>query len=286
MKLSEIHIRDPFILTFENKYYLFGTPGKYSWEGVGGFFCSVSDDLEEWTEPALCFEVPDGFWATKNFWAPEVHEYRGKFYMFASFFAEGHMRATQILVADRPEGPYIPWSCPVTPSHWMCLDGTFYVEDGVPYMVFCHEWLQTKDGEMCAIRLSDDLKHAVGEPRVLFTASQPHWAKSGGDCFVTDGPFMHRTKGGKLIMIWSSFDKNDNYVEAVAVSSNGSINGEWIHCQNLVFDSDGGHGMLFYDLDGKLRFTMHSPNTPHGNERAKIFTVQEIADDPYLSIEK
>ena len=38
MKLSEIHIRDPFILTFENKYYLFGTPGKYSWEGVGGFF--------------------------------------------------------------------------------------------------------------------------------------------------------------------------------------------------------------------------------------------------------
>ncbi len=284
MKLSEIHIRDPYILTYENKYYLFGTPGQYSWNGARGFYCSVSSDLENWSEPAICFDPPKGFWSTENFWAPEVHEYKGKFYMFASFYATGHMRATQILVSDRPDGEYKVWSCPITPNHWMCLDGTFFVEDGVPYMIFCHEWVQIKDGEVCLCRLSDDLKYAVGEPQVLFRASEPAWAHRDGEWLVTDGPFLHRRKDGKLIMIWSGFDRENNYVEAVSYSSNGSLKGEWKHCDSLMFSSNGGHGMLFYDLQGKLRFTMHSPNTPSGSERAKIFSVSETDEEPYLII--
>ena len=71
-------------------------------------------------------------------------------------------------------------------------DGTLYVEDGVPYMIFCHEWSQVTDGEICIVRLSDDLKRTVGEPKILFKASQPIWASSkinGG--FITDGPFLY-----------------------------------------------------------------------------------------------
>ena len=30
----------------------------------------------------------------------------------------------------------------------MCLDGTLWVEDGKPYMIYCHEWVETVDGEM------------------------------------------------------------------------------------------------------------------------------------------
>ena len=41
MKLSEIHIRDPFILPFEGKYYLFGTPGKFAWQGGAGFWLKL-----------------------------------------------------------------------------------------------------------------------------------------------------------------------------------------------------------------------------------------------------
>ena len=93
MKLSEIHIRDPFILTFEGKYYLFGTPGKFAWQGSGGFWCNISEDLENWSEPIKCFDPPEGFWATENYWAPEVHYYNNRFYMFASFMAKRHMRA-------------------------------------------------------------------------------------------------------------------------------------------------------------------------------------------------
>ena len=37
MKLSEIHIRDPFILPFEGKYYLFGSPGNMPGRGRRAF---------------------------------------------------------------------------------------------------------------------------------------------------------------------------------------------------------------------------------------------------------
>lgn len=282
MKLSEIHIRDPFILPFEGKYYLFGSPGAYAWKGCDGFYCSVSTDLEEWTEPAKCFNPPEGFWATDNYWAPEVHYYKGRFYMLASFYAVGHMRATQILAADRPEGPYVVWSCPITPNHWMCLDGTLYVEDGVPYMVFCHEWLQVRDGEMCCIRLTDDLKAPAGEAKVLFKASQPAWAAKDAQDYITDGPFLHKLPDGRLAMLWSSFlREEEGYVEALAVSE-GGVEGPWHHCKMPVSADNGGHGMLFTDFEGNLRFTMHAPNSPYGLERAKLFYVEQIPEEPYL----
>lgn len=161
-------------------------------------------------------------------------------------------------------------------------DGTLYVEDGVPYMIFCHEWSQVTDGEMCIVRLSDDLKRTVGEPKMLFKASQPIWASSkinGG--FITDGPFLYKCFDGRLIMIWSSFDEN-GYVEAVAYSENGKVNGKWKHCHKTLSAVDGGHGMIFKDFDKKLRFTMHYPNEPHGAERAKIMEIEEIPDEPYI----
>ncbi len=283
MLLSDIYIRDPFILTYKNAYYLFGTPGEYSWEGQGGFYCSRSTDLVNWTEPKKCFTAPEGFWGTKNFWAPEVHEYKGRFYMFASFYAVGHMRATQILAADRPEGPYEVWSCPITPGHWMCLDGTFYVENGIPYMVFCHEWLQVTDGEIWAIQLSEDLKSPVGEPKFLLRASEVPCAIPNAPQYVTDGPFLYRTPSGTLLMIWSTFGK-DGYVEAVAVSEDGTLGGKWRHCKELMSDSNGGHGMLFNRLDGQLMFTMHHPNEPFGEERAVLFEVEQTENEPYLMI--
>jgi len=132
-----------------------------------------------------------------------VHKYKGAYYLFASFNSETRHRGIQILKSDSPMGPFVPISDgPVTPAEWECLDGTLYVEDGVPYIVFCHEWVQCKDGEMCALRLTDDLSDSVGEPMLLFKASsfkRVRTVKDRGEgedgWYVTDGPFMYKTKG-------------------------------------------------------------------------------------------
>jgi len=278
MTFADINIRDPFVLTDDGKYYLYGTRGADAWVGGSGFDVYVSSDLENWSGPHEVFKKTESFWAEKNFWAPEVHKYKGKYYMFASFKRDDRCRGTQILVSDSPMGPFSEHSNgPVTPAEWESLDGTFYVDkNGNPYMVFCHEWTQIKDGQICAIKLSDDLSRAEGEAVTLLTASHPSWARKGHDHYVTDGPFMYRTKSGRLLMIWSSFT-DEGYCEAISYSDNGEITGNWLHEDKLLFRKDGGHGMLFKSNDGELNFIFHTPNE-NPKERPCIRLVEEKND--------
>lgn len=266
MKNGEINIRDPFVVVEGGRYYMFGTRGPTCWGEADGFDVYVGDDLENWSGPHVCFRNDGTFWATQNYWAPEVHRWKGAFYMFASFKRDGVRRGTAILRADSPMGPFVPWSDgPVTPRDWECLDGTF-LEDrhGRPWMIFCHEWVQCGDGEMCAMPLTPDLRAAGGEPRVLFRASGAPWSKpfsSGGrDCYVTDGPFAWRTSDGALLLLWASITDGGAYAEGVAKSSSGDIDGDFSQLDPL-FTRDGGHGMVFRGLDGGLRLTLHTPNT-------------------------
>ncbi|MBH1939979.1 family 43 glycosylhydrolase [Mobilitalea sibirica] len=283
MTLNEINIRDPFVLPYEGKYYMYGTRGATCWGECDGFDVYVSEDLTLWSDPIEAFHKPEGFWADRNYWAPEVHYYNGSFYAFVSFKSQDRCRGTQILKSDSPTGPFLLHSDgPVTPSDWECLDGTLYVDnDGQPYMVFCHEWVQVKDGEVCAILLSSDLKKAISEPILLFKASEPHWSRGvkNGPNYVTDGPFLYQpdnsyrngplnttankskkdTFNKPLVMLWSSFS-DDGYAQAIARSESGKITGPWTHDEQLLYSKDGGHGMLFHTFEGQLYLTLHTPN--------------------------
>lgn len=280
MKRTEINIRDPFVLVHGGKYYLYGTRGETCWGPADGFDVYVSENLEDWTGPHECFHNDGSFWADRNYWAPEVHQWQGAFYMFASFKHPDVRRGTAILRAESPMGPFKPHSdgC-VTPAEWECLDGTLYVSPkGEPYMVFCHEWVQAGDGEVCAIPLTDDLRAAAGEPRLLFHASDAPWCKvmhhsSGQEGCVTDGPFFWRTSDGTLLCLWASFSEG-GYTEAVAVSDNGDITGNFTQAEPLFAD-DGGHGMVFRALDGQLYMTLHSPNQ-HLAERPCFHPIKDV----------
>lgn len=299
---SEIWIRDPFVVPApaERVYWMVGT------SGFRGFHAWRSADLERWSGPLVLFRGGADFWADRDYWAPEIHEYRGRHYLLASFKAEGKRRGTQILAADRPSGPFSPWSDgPVTPAEWESLDGTLFVEGSgasdasgatgaagaagatgatgaagaagpsVPWMVFCHEWLQVTDGTMCAVRLADDLKRAVGEPQLLFRASDAPWVgeiRPDGSR-VTDGPFLHRTEDGTLLLLWSSFSKG-KYALGVARSESGKVLGPWAQEPEPLLSDDGGHGMLFRAFDGALTLAIHRPNSG-GNERARFLRVRE-----------
>ena len=264
LKKEEIRIRDPFILTDKENgcYYMYGTTDlKQDTLHTGcSFSVYKSFDLESFEEPKVIFDGTD-FWATQDYWAPEVHQYKGKYYLFASFKHPERCRGTQVLVCDTPDGKFTPISdAPATPADWECLDGTLWVENGTPYIVFCHEWLQIKDGAICAMPLREDLTAPAGEPNTLFHATAnpkvTHLGRKHPDCFVTDGPFLY-TEQGKLKMIWSSF-ANGRYLVLEAESD--SVLGPWKHLPPR-FDFDGGHAMLFERLDGTRMISLHAPNT-------------------------
>ena len=227
LALKDIYIRDPFIMPVEKEgvYYMYASSStSENGQTYGGMVAYKSRDLKTWEGPVRVFDVPRDNWITGTVWAPEVHQYKGKYYMFGTLNSDilwkgtekGHPayshRATQIFWSKKPEGPFLPFENkhPHTPLGQMCLDGTLWVEDGVPYMIYCHEWVEMVDGTMELVELKKDLSATVGQPMRLFCASAAEWStgslrSDGSRTYVTDGCYLYRTKTGKLLMIWSSF---------------------------------------------------------------------------------
>lgn len=306
IQFSEFFLHDPYILAHKasKTYYLYNGAGPRQLGGQrAGVVTYKSKDLLHWDGPYTVFEVPDGLWADpgEGVWAPEVHLYRGKYYLLATLHnsktllkytdedklpvyqgkkAKPHMRGTQIFVADTPEGPFVPLgNSPAPPSDLMTLDGTLFVEDGVPYMVYAHEWIQVLDGTMEAVPLKPDLAASAGEPFLLFKASEAPWVREQGKTpgkqptYVTDGPCLYRTRTGKLLMLWSSY-RDGLYVETLAYSTTAKLRGPWKQGDVLVGD-DSGHGMLFESFDGKLMLVLHQPfQRAHG----KLFEMEDTGD--------
>ena len=291
---ADIQIRDPYILPVpETKtYYMVDKMAVRLKDGRTrtGVGVYTSKDLERWEGLKPVFHCPDGFWADRSIWAPEMHRYRGRYYVFGTFTSkdklptpkgrpENRKRATQILVSDSPEGPFRPFANkPHTPEDWMSLDGTLWVEDGEPYMIFCREWVQVTDGTMELVRLKEDLSDVVGEPRTLFKASDAKWVRSlhFTEGYVTDGCFLYRTKGGRLLMIWSSFGEKGKYMVGIAYSTSGKVAGPWKHVDEPLLANDGGHGMIFRAFDGRLMMTIHRPNS--GRIRARLYEIEDVGD--------
>ena len=295
--LDDINIRDPYIMPDEKSgtYYMYASSSvAENGKVYGGMVAYKSRDLKTWEGPIRVFDVPRDNYTTGSVWAPEVHKYKGKYYLFATINSDvkwkgdkkGHPaythRSTQIFWSKSPEGPFLPFEdkIPHTPSEEMALDGTLWVENGVPYMIYCQEWVEVMDGKMNLIQLKKDLSGTVGTPQRLFCASAAEWSTGGGaegnKSYVTDGCFLYRSKTGKLLMMWSSF-KNGTYAVGIAESDTGKVLGPWRQQKEPIFVG-GGHSMLFTDFEGRLCLVLHSPNSPGGKERAKIFEVEDLGN--------
>ena len=81
IKRENLQVRDPFVLAYEGKYYMYGTCLSQG-EGYG---CVVSEDLENWSEKIQIFSPDENFDGYADFWAPECHYYKGAFYLFATY---------------------------------------------------------------------------------------------------------------------------------------------------------------------------------------------------------
>lgn len=269
MRREDINIRDPYVLVHDGKYYLYGTRSATCWGEADGFDCYVSKDLQEFDGPIEIFHRPEGFFADRNYWAPECYYHDGRFLLVTTLGAEDRNTGIYILAAEQPEGPYEFYADCLTPADWRCLDGTLYWEEGVPYLVYSHSFGNALHGDFCKVRLTDDLRHTADEPVVLFQAKDTKWAQPvpfakeefgiEEDCYFSDGPSLMKMEDGRLYMLLSSWSRA-GYAVGVAVSDTGSIHGPWRQQEEPLFPENGGHGMLFRNLQGEVLFTLHAPN--------------------------
>ncbi|MGL1957856.1 MAG: glycoside hydrolase family 43 protein [Colwellia sp.] len=317
--IDTLNIHDPAILADpkSKKYYVYDSfhygdknEKLVAPNGRAGVEAYWSVDLINWHGPKLIYDVEEDSWAQSQHapWAPEVSYYKGKYYLFLTLHnydkqvkqnknSNEHAiqnrppqvkRASQIFYSDSPLGPFKRFENKAhTPEDEMALDGTLWIEDGQAWMIYCQEWIQTGSGLIKAIRLAEDLSSTQGEAITLFSADEVDWTakttKFNGEkitAVVTDGPWPYRSSNGRLMLLWSSWnkDKSKAYTTSIAYSDNGKLTGNWLHRKEPLISGDRGHGNIFTNFDGELMMSLHRYfKQPH--TRLQLFTIKDTGDD-------
>jgi beta-xylosidase len=222
---------DPYILKASNNmYYMVGTGGVKD-----GFKMYSSVDLKAWKDEGRIYQGhTDTSWDMANFWAPELYEVQGKFYLLYSAdwrenpTHEGENFRIGVAVSDTPTGPYTRLhNRPIFDPGYPVIDGNLLFEDGKVFLYYsrcCYKnpvesevatWARDKglfeeieESWVYGVQMKPDFSGVIGEPQLLLqppalmSDQQSEWESRS----VTSGEVNRRWTEGSYI-----FKKDDQY---------------------------------------------------------------------------
>lgn len=187
-----VQFGDPYVLHVKGeKYYMYGTGGG----AKKGFNAYSSADLVNWqSEGQVYFGNNKNGWGEHSYWAPEVYERNGKFYLFYS--AQWKVNPTNelenfkigVAVADKPTGPFIDiQNKPLFDPGYPVIDANVLFEpNGKAYLYYsrcCYkhavksevaDWAKKKgwfdeieESWVYGVELKPDFSGIIGEPVML-----------------------------------------------------------------------------------------------------------------------
>jgi beta-xylosidase len=164
---------DPFVLRTRDAYYAYGTAAP----GPDGRMFPVlhSTDLVNWTPigGALTpLTEPRGF----SYWAPEVAENNGRYFLFysASTSPSDEHHRLRVAVADHPAGPFTDSGRLLLPDVGFSIDASPFRDPrtGKWYLFFAtdYEADEPHGTGLAVVELAGDVMSAVTSPRVVVRA--------------------------------------------------------------------------------------------------------------------
>ena len=135
-----IRFGDPYILkASDNSYYMVGTGGVRN-----GFKMYSSPDLKNWNDEGPIYQGnTENSWGVSSFWAPELYEYDGRFYLLYS--ADWRVNPTDeqenfrigAAVSDSATGPFTDlYNRPMFDPGYPVIDGNLLFEGDRVYLYF------------------------------------------------------------------------------------------------------------------------------------------------------
>ncbi|MGM0622000.1 MAG: family 43 glycosylhydrolase, partial [Bacteroidota bacterium] len=185
-----VEFGDPYILKASDEiYYMVGTGGVKD-----GFKMYSSTDLKEWNDEGRIYQGnTETSWCVANFWAPELYEHEGKFYLFYS--ADWRENPTNelenfmigVAVSDNPTGPYTDlYNRPIFDPGYPIIDANVWFEDGRVYLYYsrvCYkhpveselaDWARSEglfdeieESWIYGVEMKPDFSGVIGEPELL-----------------------------------------------------------------------------------------------------------------------
>ncbi len=248
-----VQFGDPYILLVDSIYYMYGTGG-----GAKDGFCAyASSDMVNWTPVGQVYQGNiEGSWAVANFWAPEVYERNGKFYMlFSADWKENPTDELEnfrigVAVADKPTGPFREVSDkPLFDPGYPAIDGNLLTDsDGRTYLYYsrcCYKhpveseiatkakndgmFDEIEESWIYAVEVKSDLSEIIGEPVLVLRPpvqlddAQSEWESRSvttGEVNRrwSEGPFALKQGDTYYLMYSANFFGGKNYAVGYATS--------------------------------------------------------------------
>lgn len=216
-------IGDPYVLFCRGKYYMYAT------SHPKGFYCWTSDDMEQWSSPVLCYKATEKSFGNCMFWAPEVYEFGGKFYMYYTanwkIFTQEQLRIG-VAVASGPLGPFedVYDQRPMFDLGYGVLDANVLKDGKKNYLYYSiagsnHIVDGNKESQICVMELGNDYISVKGTPRVILRPEQ-QWEcrQPENHQFWNEGPFAIKHDGKYYLMYSANFYQTPYYGIGCAVA--------------------------------------------------------------------
>lgn len=264
---------DPSVIRVGGDYYATATTSEWGPQ----FPILHSTDLVNWRILGSVFaKRPD--WSEANYWAPELQEWKGRYYIYYVGRKKGGPLAVAVATADKPEGPWTDHG-PLVAQDAGSIDGMAIDDE------HGQRWLLWKeDGNsrqqptpIWAQRLDENGTKLIGERKELLRNDQP-WEGA-----LIEGPFVLR-RGEWFYMFYAGnacCGRGCSYGTGVARAK--SLLGPWeknprnpIMATNEQFRGPG-HGSIVADPAGRQWFLYHSYVLP-----TFIYTGREMLLDEII----
>lgn len=216
-------IGDPYVLTVNGTYYMYAT------SNFNGFYCWKSDNLSDWSQPKICYEATDKSFGNSCFWAPEVYEFDGKYYMY--YTAQWKIQEQEALrigvaVAGRPEGPFedVLDETPMFDFGYGALDAHIFKDGAQNYLYYSragadHYVNGAKESDIYVVELGEDRISVVGEGKLILWPEQDWERKYEAEKqFWNEGAFVIKHQGKYHMMYSANFYVSKYYAIGGAVA--------------------------------------------------------------------
>lgn len=275
-------IGDPYVLKDGNKYYMYATS-----EPELGFKVWESDNLVDWEEVGLAYDHihSDEMWATGDFWAPEVIEKDGIYYMTYSARNQSDSLRIAIATSDSPTGSFTDSNSNLIEEEGSYIDGHIFIDDDdTPYFYYVKDNYENivngnNVSHIYVQEMADDLLSLVGEPEFLLEPDQK-WEDPNGDFQWNEGPFVLKNNNQYFLMYSANFYAGPHYGVGYAVSD--SPVGPFVKSEdNPILSADlekgisgPGHNSVVVGLDDETLYAVYhvhtDPDNPTGDRRPAI----------------
>jgi beta-xylosidase len=245
---------DPSIIRVGSEFWATATSSEWGPQ----FPLLHSTNLVDWELVGSVFEHrPD--WAIANFWAPEISEYRGKYYIYYVGRKKGGPLAVAVAMAGKPSGPYKDYGVLVAQPDGSIDPVPVTNENDERYLVWKEDGNSQRHPTIIwAQRLTPDGLKLVGEPKEILRNDAP-WEGA-----VVEGPFIvHR--GQRFYLFYSGSGccgRDCNY--ALGVARAQRLLGPWEkNPANPILAGNSnwkcpGHGSIVQDVNDRFWLLYHA----------------------------